>query len=966
MNMTTTNLRTLMANASAPAQHLVERVEAELNFAEQLCDLHPAEAAWRKLIQRGREEIAAVLAGGRLDAIPAAVARAEELLAPISKTAKSYTVHCVGHGHIDMNWMWSWPETVAITVDTFATVLRLMDEYPDFKFSQSQASTYQIIERHRPDLLKRMAKRVKEGRWEVTASHWVEGDKNMVSGESLCRHLLYTRAYMKQLFGLRPEDVPIDWSPDTFGHAATVPTYLVRGGVKYLYLHRPGVHTASKPGAFWWEGPDGSRVLVRNDMETGYSGHITPDLIPHFLKFVKLTGGHDYMFVYGVGDHGGGPSRRDILRGRDMNTWPIFPNIKLSTARAFYEQLEKQAGQLAVITGELNTEFTGCYTTETLIKKANRFSENRIVDAELASIFAWSAAGLRYPADALVEAWRDTLFSHFHDILPGSGVHDTRTYTHGLFQKTMAMTSQTETAALRLLASLVDTSKAGSDALPAVPPSRIISGIGGGVGYRSADGELSQAEQSAGHGPRPFILFNPTTRDRADVVEATIWDNAPWGTGTPFKSRTFVVRQPDGTIIAPQVLKNSEFWGHFFVTLAFPAKMAGLGYSQYVITEGDTTAPAPIARQIGAVHHCQYTFVERSVEGLENDCVRVELDTVTGGIRSLVDKRSGQSLINVKPGTPTLEYAVEMPHNMTAWCIDHTGPVEIPTVTALRRTLTGPYKASIEVDLRINESTFTLTYELRAGDPKLYLHLKGVWFQRGTRETGVPTLRLAFPLALTEAQGRYEIPFGAVDRSLNRGEEVPSLQWTQVTGQSDGKPAGCLLLNDSKYGHALDSSTLRLTLIRSSYDPDILPEIGQHEVHVALLPLAGELPVAEAIHIGNEFNHALRVIGTDVHEGKLPMNGQFMEVSPDTVILSAIKKAEAGNGLVVRLFNPTEKKITAKLKFDAKLLGEVETAQELDLMERPLSESTAKVTGNAVQANVPARGIVSVLVKLER
>jgi len=855
---------------------------------------------------------------------------------------------------------------VAVTVDTFATVLRLMDEYPEFKFSQSQASTYEIIERHRPDLLKRIARRVKEGRWEVTASHWVEGDKNITSGESWCRHLLYTRAYMRELFGLQPEDVPIDWSPDTFGHAATVPTCLARGGVKYLYLHRPGIYTASKPGAWWWEGPDASRVLVRNDMETGYSGMITPDLIPHFFKFVNLTGGRDYMFVYGVGDHGGGPSRRDILRGLDMNNWPIFPAIKFSTARAFYQQLEKQAGQLPVLTGELNTEFTGCYTTETLIKKANRFSENRLVDAELAGSLAWCVDGHRYPADAFLEAWRDTLFSHFHDILPGSGVHDTRTYTHGLFQKTMATTSQAELDALRHLAALVDTSKAGEVKLPDLPPSRTISGIGGGVGYRSADGELPQAEQSAGHGPRPFIFFNPTSRERAEVIEAAVWDNAPWGTGTPFKNRTLVTHQPDGTVIAPQMVKNSEFWGHFFVTLAFPVKVPGLGYSQYVIAEGEAPVPAPVAKQIGAVHHCGYVFVERSVEGLENDFLRFELDTVNGGIRSLVDKRSGQAIINAKPGTPTLEYAVEMPHGMTAWLVDHTGPVEIPTLTAIRRTLTGPYKASIEVDVRIQQSTFTLTYEVRAGDPKLYLCFKGVWFQRGTRETGVPTLRFAFPLALTGAKGRYEIPFGAVDRSLNRGEEVPALQWAQVTGESDGQPAGCLLLNDSKHGHALDGSTLRLTLIRGSYDPDILPEIGQHEVHLALQPLAGELPVTEAIHIGEEFNRALRVIGTDVHKGELPMNGQFIEVTPDAVKLSAIKKAENGRGLVARLFNPTEKKTTAKLKFDARLLGEVKAAQELDLMERPLPESTAKIAGNSVQIAVPARGIVSVMVKFKR
>lgn len=964
--MNTTNLKTLFADASAPVQHFIERIEAELDLAERLCELHPTAAGgWRPLIKQARQKMTDALAGGRLDAIPAAVATAEEVLSPIAQVAKSYTVHCVGHGHIDMNWMWSWPETVAVTVDTFATVLRLMDEYADFKFSQSQAVTYNIVERHRPDLLKRIAQRVKEGRWEVTASHWVEGDKNMASGESLCRHLLYTRAYLRQRFGLRPEDVPIDWSPDTFGHAATVPTYLARGGVKYLYLHRPGVHTASKPGAFWWEGPDGSRVLVRNDVELGYNGKITPDLITHFIKFVKLTGGRDFMFVYGVGDHGGGPTRRDILRARDMNTWPVFPSIQFSTARAFYERLEQQASQVPVLRGELNTEFTGCYTTETLIKKANRFAENRLVDAELASVFAWGAAGQRYPADAFVEAWRDTLFSQFHDILPGSGVHDTRTYTHGLFQKTMATTSQAELAALRRLASLVDTSQAGADKLPALPASKIASGLGAGVGIRSADGELTLSDQSAGHGPRPFVLFNPTARDRAAVVEAIVWDNAPAGSA-PLKSRAFAVRQPDGTLLAPQLVQSGGYWGHDFVTLAFPAKVAGLGYSQYAVTEATADDPVLGARQIGWVHHCSYAVVERSVEGIENDLVRVELDSATGGIRSLVDKRSGLALINAPPGAATLEYAVEQPHGMSAWCVDHTGPVELPSVTALRRALTGPYKASIEVNLRIHESTVTVTYELRAGDPKLYVHVKAVWFQRGTRETGVPTLRLAFPLALTGAQGRYEIPFGAVDRTLNRGEEVPALQWAAVTGQSGDQTAGCLLLNDCKYGHALNGSTLRLTLIRSSYEPDILPEIGQHEVHTALQPFSGELPVAEAINIGQEFNHAIRVIGTDVHPGRLPATGQFVTVAPAAVVLSAIKKSEAGNAVIVRVFNPTDKKTTARIKLDVTQLGEVQAVHEVDLLERPVSVSTARAVRNTVSLAVPAHGLATVLVKIKR
>ena len=226
------NLPQLLTDTTTHAQYFIERIEAQLLFAQHLCDLHGDRAAsWRRVIARARAHVQGALEKGYIDGIATVVAEAEEMLSPFVKTAKNYTAHCVGHAHIDMNWMWSWPETVSVTLDSFHTVLRLMAEYPSFTFSQSQASTYAIVERHDSDLLKRIAQRVKEGRWEVTASHWVEGDKNLASAESLCRQLLYTREYMHRLFGLRPEDVPIDWAPDTFGHAATMPTYLVDGGV---------------------------------------------------------------------------------------------------------------------------------------------------------------------------------------------------------------------------------------------------------------------------------------------------------------------------------------------------------------------------------------------------------------------------------------------------------------------------------------------------------------------------------------------------------------------------------------------------------------------------------------------------------------------------------------------------------------------------------------------------------------
>ncbi len=973
--MTTPSLSTRLARATAEAQHEVERIEAELDFAERLCRLHGAAApAWRTLIASARARMEAALEARRSDRIPDAVRDAERALAPLAAIAKTYTVHCVGHAHIDMNWMWSWPETVSITHDTFATVLRFMDEFPTFTFAQSQASTYAIIEAHHPAMLDRIRQLVGEGRWEVTASHWVEGDKNLAGGESLCRHLLYTRRYMQRLFGLAPEDVAIDWSPDTFGHPATVPSYLARGGVRHLYLHRPGVHTPAKPEAFWWEGPDGSRVLVRNDMALGYNGVIAPAIIPHLERFVTLTGGRDFLFVYGVGDHGGGPTRRDIRRALDMDAWPVFPRFRFSTARAFYDALETAGARLPVVRGELNTEFTGCYTTQSLIKKANRFAESRLIDAEAAAAVAHAAAGHAYPAEALAEAWRDTLFSHFHDILPGSGVHDTRTYAHGLYQKTVAATSMIELLALRRLASQVDTSAA-SEAPPAEPPpSRLADRAGAGVGYRANDGELVRSDQTIGQGPRPFVVFNPTAFDRHDVIDVTVWDNGPGG-GVPLKDRSFRVVAPDGRIIPAQVVETGGYWGHAFATLAFPAAVPGLGYALHIVEED--AAPAgrekglSAARLTGSRHHCSYAPPERASEGMENDEVRVALDPRTGGIRSLLDKRSGIDLIDPSSGGASLEYAVERAIPMSAWSINNAGPVQAPEVRAVRRTLEGPHRAAIAVDLRVRESDLTVTYELRAGDPKLHVTVRGTWFQRGAPESGIPSLAFAIPLALDGATARYEIPFGSIERDLSGGEEVPALQWamaagtTRAAGQRRGRAAGCLLLNDSKHGHSLHGHVLRLTLIRSAYEPDILPEIGRHDIRMAIRPFAGVLPVSEAMCEGQAFNRALRPVGTDAHAGPLPPEFAIVRVSPGPVIVSGVKRAEESDALIVRLVNPDPVPRTSRIELASHAAGRVRDAGEVDLIERPVSGRAVRRSGRSVTARVPAFGITAVRIDLK-
>ena len=996
MNRTTHKLQRGYSQSASTVAYEKKRFESQLSFAWKLADMLPGKRTeWEPLLRAAEESVATALGRGDVRNLIESVRKAEQSMKPISVVAKTYTIYCVGHAHIDMNWQWSWPETVSVTVDSITTVLKLMAEFPFFTFSQSQASVYEILERYRPDLLEHVQRRVREGRWEVTASHWVEADKNLADGESLCRHLLYTRAYIQSLFALRPEDVPIDWSPDTFGHAHTVPTYLARGGVKYLYLHRPGAHGGQKRHqAFWWVGPDGSRILVRNDMYNAYNGVIGPDIVDKCLvSFWGETQLPFAMFVYGVGDHGGGPTRRDLARIADMDTWPVFPRITSSTAKLFYERLEQEGTGLPTIEGELNFEFSGCYTTQTLIKRANRLSQSTLVDTEVAGVFAGGTVGTPYPAGQLVEHWRKTLFSHFHDILPGSGVRDTRTYTHGLFQDISAFTASAQSRAMRDIASRVVTRSVESAPAVADLGYYLPRGMGGGAGKDAAEGRLSQYGMDLGTGNHPFVLFNTTETERREIALATVWDpESGWNDHVPI---CFTVRDADGNSCRAQVVEKGDYWGHRFRRIAFPVEVPALGYSTYVVSTSvvstsvvstsvvSTSVVTEIpdsdgvdqpsaetsnrqwARQTGLNHVCRYAVYERGPEGLENEFIRLMVDTQHGGILSLEDKATGITVAGGEGGQSLLEYAIERARSMSAWEIEQTGGIVLPEVRKIERGQTGPYTASLTVRMRMGMSDMGLTYELRAGDPRLYLHIRGTWVERGGPDVGTPTLRMTLPLRLDEPSAVYETPFGCIQRAMPHGEEVPAQRWAQVNGGSGGRPLSCVLFNDSKHGHSFWKGRLSLTLIRSSYEPDPLPEIGEHDIHCAIQMFSGHPGPDVVSREAATFTHELKVVSTDEHAGSLPMRGHFVKLQPGKSVLSALKRSEDGEGVIVRFYNPTGEKSETSFTMDP-LFGEITGVTEVDLLERPVPESAACLHGGTVRLHVAPFSIQTARVTIER
>jgi alpha-mannosidase len=420
------------------------------------------------------------------------------------------------------------------------------------------------------------------------------------------------------------------------------------------------------------------------------------------------------------------------------------------------------------------------------------------------------------------------------------------------------------------------------------------------------------------------------------VTAVTIWDPPLEATPEELKRRGFVARTADGAVAPAQVLNAGKFWDHKFVELAVAAKAGPLGWQTVAIEEGTAQAPAAGGVSVGA----GYRGGERQPDGrptLENEFIFVAFDSLTGGISSLIDKATGRELASPADPMGVLEYIVERPRGMSAWVINDTMLRSGVQLRSLAPHRLGPLVGSIVGQGTVAESSFTIAYTLKACSRQLEIDLSITWLQRGSAELGVPSLSLKLPLALTGARATYEIPFGSLTRPQNRGEEVPALRWADVSGAGfGGAPAGLALLNDSKYGHSLHDSTLRLRLVRSSYEPDILPEIGEHSVRVALVPHGQPLAPAELMRMADAMALPLQAVSTDTHGGNLPASASALSAAPASVVVTCIKRCEHEDALIIRLLETAGAATTATLELDPAVFGRAVWVQRCDLLEQAI------------------------------
>jgi alpha-mannosidase len=327
-------------------------------------------------------------------------------------------LHMIGNAHIDPVWLWRWPEGYQEVRATFTSALDRMDEYPAFVFTSNSVVFFAWIEEHDPELFERIRARVGEGRWQVVGGWWLEPDCNIPSGESLVRHALYGQRYLREKFGVT---ATTGANFDSFGHNATIPQLLRKSGMDSYVFLRPGPNERALPGpTFWWQSPDGSRVLAyRIPHEYGSP---PGDLAGQIDKaLAQLPDDQpELMVFYGVGNHGGGPTRENLDSIERLDGAGTLPRLRCSSARAFFDHANGR--ELPVVEGELLHHSPGCYSAHSGIKHWKRRTENLLQRAEKWCAVAESTARQPYPRDELREAWKLLLFNQFHDTLAGTAI----------------------------------------------------------------------------------------------------------------------------------------------------------------------------------------------------------------------------------------------------------------------------------------------------------------------------------------------------------------------------------------------------------------------------------------------------------------------------------------------------------------------------------------------------------------
>ncbi len=756
---------------------------------------------------------------------------------------KEKTLYMIGNAHLDPVWLWQWQEGYQEVKATFRSALDRMKEYDDFFFTSSSAAYYEWVEENEPAMFEEIRERVKEGRWVIVGGWWIQPDCNAPGGESYVRQGLYGQRYFQEKLGVTAQT---GYNVDSFGHNGMLPQILKKSGMDNYVFMRPGRHEKGLEGeTFTWTSNDGSAVTAfRIPFEYCTWPRELKEHIERCAGEIKDPRG-SIMCFYGVGNHGGGPTKQNIESIHELNRAEDMPRLILSTPDDYFQAVKQSGRTLPVVSGELFHHSSGCYSAHSEVKRLNRLAENRLIMAEKLSVAGKHWAGGKYPLEKYTESWKKVLFNQFHDIMAGTSIETAYEDARESYGAALDTAARGLNAAVQSISWHID---------------------------------IPMEEDM-----KPIVVFNPNAFSGKFEVEME----------SPCLKENQVLVDEEGTQIPLQTVQSLAS-SNGRTRLVFIAELPALGYRTYrlVIREAARTFPD----------------VECSGNTAENRWFKIAFDEKTGYISSLYKKNDGTEYFSGPAAVPVVIEDKSDTWSHGVRIFDKVkgrfegvsvkrvecGPVKcVIRVTSTYGSSRIFQDFSIYRELDYIRVKTTVDWHekmsmLKLRFPMQLNYLRASW-------------EIPYGVAQREPNGE-EYP---MQNFLDTEGANPGLE-TAINGLSflnDGKSSGSIA------GKEVSMTVLRSPIYANHepYQPDenleyVYVDQGVQTFTYGLYPHDGSWEDACTVQRSRELNEKPIALFETYHKGELPQSASFLSVSANNVLVTVMKEAEDGSGdLILRL-----------------------------------------------------------------
>jgi len=750
-------------------------------------------------------------------------------------------IHLVGQSHLDVVWLWTLKEGRRKAARTFSTMLRLMEEFPEFRFAQSQPFLSHVIKTDYPDLHKQIKPRVLENRWEPVGAMWVEPDCLLPNGESLIRQIYYGKKFLRDEFGLEIDNA---WLPDSFGFNWSLPQILRKSGIRHFLTTKLTWNDSTRfpHNSFWWRGIDGTRVLAHLP-PVGLEAEVQPkDIKASWGDFRHQETLSDVLQTFGYGDGGGGPVARDLHMVPFLQNLPGLSRSRLSGVKEFFSKLEEQSKELPEWDGELYLEkHRGISSTNSAIKKSNREGERLLYTAELLSVLASLNGGKKYPAADLEKAWKRHLLNQFHDIVSGTAIEEAYEDSAKDFERLKSIT---------------------------------------GTIIKSASGVLTKsAKQSTRE--FPFTVLNTLPWPRNAYVELTVKS----------KERHFQVVNAAGSAIECQVIGRTK------------GKTSLLCYVEGIPAHGGTSltvTPASVRPDPSEPWKASPRLIETPVYRVRMDSHGNFTSIHDKKMRREVLKKGqrGNVLQSFHDAPPEWEaWELEAGYESrkadilafkSARVVEH-GPLRM-TIEVIRRSQRGSVVRQL---IRFYHKTPLIGFDtnVRWKDSRILL--------KAAFPVNVSSSRARFEIQF----GSLERPTKPKSPQDKAKFEVAAHQWADLSDPKFGVSLlnNCKYGYDAKES-MLRLTLLRSPYHPHAVDPKKLTsrnatDQGEQEFTYALYPHSGDWKKGETIRRARELNHPVLVVEKASMRDVPPL----ISALPSNFFVDSVKKAEDSDEIILRI-----------------------------------------------------------------